>query len=121
MNILTRLKFWERVKTRKLFAWEQYGDQMAEMKREGYNLRDIGRRFGISYEGVRLILRDHYNGAKTELLPETKVAKIIGCWQGSLRYLRIKGILNPKKCGNRFFYDQAEIDKAKSIIHKETK
>lgn len=86
--------------------------KMYALKRRGYSLQWIGDRFGVTRERVRQILAKHYGEIHIELLPENKVARVIGCTVSRLKALKQKGILTPKHYGHAWLYKRDEMEKA---------
>jgi len=93
--------------------------QMVEMRRSGYTLQKIGDHVGVSRERVRQILEEHHVKPESQLLTESKVAKVIGCSIYRLRRVRKQGRLNPLHRGNPYhYYDKADLEKVKLALQR---
>lgn len=104
-------------KTRKS-VWEAYNGQLADMRRSGASLQQIGDKAGVTRERIRQILKRHYGKIQVPLLVEKQAARIIGCGEWRLEKLREQGMLNPKHMGGRWLYDRDELEKAMLLLQR---
>ncbi len=93
-----------------------YNGTIPNMRKEGYTLQEIGNTMGVTRERIRQILARFYGNAKTDLLPEGRVAKIIGCNSHRLEKLRKQGVLTPRHTSYDWLYSKEEIEKAISLL-----
>lgn len=104
-------------KTRKT-VWEAYDGQLADMRRGGASLEQIGDKTGVTKERIRQILKRRYGKIQIPFLVEEKAARIIGCGAWRLEKLRKHGLLNPKHMGRRWLYDRDELEKAMLLLQR---
>jgi len=82
---------------------------------KGKSLRQLGRMFGRSHEGVRQLLAKH-SPSRVTLLPENTVAVKLGYPPGWLTQLRKEGIINPTKPGGRWLYSEDQVRQIPSLV-----
>lgn len=104
-------------KTRKS-VWEAYNGQLADMRRSGASLRQIGNITGVTRERIRQILKRHYGKIQVPFLTEKRAARIIGCGDWRFKKLREQGLLKPKHMGRRWLYDRDELEKAMLLLQR---
>lgn len=98
--------------------FETYNGVIAQMRRSGSTLAEIGNVVGVSRERIRQILNQYYGGTHMACLTENKLAEVIGCYVNRLVELRQKGILRPRHTSSLYIYDQREAEKAMLAIQK---
>ena len=82
---------------------------------KGKSLRQLGRMFGRSHEGVRQILAK-YSPSRVTFLPENTVAVKLGYPVEWLIQLRKEGIINPTKPGGHWLYSEEQVRKIPSLV-----
>ena len=82
---------------------------------KGKSLRQVGRMFGRSHEGVRQILAK-YSPSRVTLLPENTVAVKLEYPVSWLIQLRKKGIIKPTKPGGRWLYSEEQVRQITSLV-----
>lgn len=117
-SILTKILGKTKRVKKKAPVWETYDGQIADMRRQGHTLQAISDKVGVTRERVRQILAKHYGEIKTNLVPEVKLARIIGCPVTRLRKLRISGVINPVRYECSYLYDRNEIEKAMLALQR---
>jgi len=90
-------------------------DLLVHERDKGKSLRQLGRMFGISHEGVRQILAKH-SPSRVKLLAENTVAARLGYPVAWLIQLRKEGIINPKKPGGHWLYTEEQVRQIPSLI-----
>lgn len=100
-------------------VWQVYNVQIAELRKQGHTLQEIGDRVGVTRERVRQILEEHYGRIEIPLLPECKAAELIGCNPTRLDKLRRLGIIQPKRQGRCFRYSREDIEEAMLALQKQ--
>lgn len=103
------------------FTWETYDGTIADMRRHGHTLQQIGDRVGITRERVRQILEKHYGKIAATFLNESALEKLIGCQKGRIKSLRERGILNPQHRSWFYLYDRYEAEKAMLALQRNCK
>lgn len=97
----------------KLPAAQVYDGLIADMRRDGYTLRAIGEKIGVTGERVRQILWEFYPEAKSLPVSEGQLAKSIGCSRVYLTKRRELGMFHPLKVsGSLILYSRDECEKA---------
>jgi len=84
-------------------------------RNKGKSLRQLGRMFGISHEGVRQILAK-YSPLRVTFLPENTVAVKLGYSVEWLIQLRKEGIINPTKPGGHWLYSEEQVRQIPSLV-----
>lgn len=110
---------------------EKITEEMVSMKRQGHTLQEIATEFGVSREGARWKIKKYCdkielpypssigNRAKhLGLLSVGVVTRRFGWSPARLIYYRKQGIISPKRLGNRWFYNEAEIMEIASLLSK---
>lgn len=119
MKILGRVLGRTQRSKRKLPAWETYNGQIADMRRQGHTLQEIGNTVGVTRERVRQILTEHYGRVEISLFKEAGAAKIIGCSAERLKKLRENGVVVPTRSGKWFWlYSRGEMEKAMLALQR---
>jgi len=71
-------------------------DTMHQMRQSGATLDQVGSRFGITREGARQLLTEHYGSTRVrELLTATELARLAGCTWKYIDKLRLQGVIRP--------------------------
>jgi len=71
-------------------------DTMYQMRQSGNTLDQVGRRFGITREGVRKLLTEHYGSTRVQdLLTATELAHLAECSYNYISKLKRRGIIQP--------------------------
>lgn len=71
-------------------------DIMYQMRQSGTTLSQVASRFGITREGVRQLLTDHYGSTRVRnLLTVTELAQRAGCNYRYIAKLKRRGIIQP--------------------------
>lgn len=106
---------------------------MATMKWRGHTLQEIASEFGISREAVRQRIKRYCD--KVDLpypvpigdrakhlgfLSAKAMVSRLGCSLCRLAYYRKQGIINSKRLGNRWFYNEVETVEAISSLSRHT-
>ena len=97
----------------------QIYDGVADMRKEGHTLQEIGAHCGVSRETIRQVLAKYYPNLKPVVLNETEAAKLLGISTYMLSCLRQRSLISPiphGRCGQ--YYDLALIVKAGDLIFK---
>ncbi len=103
---------------KRLPVWETYSRQIANMRQQGYTLQEISDTVGVTRERIRQILWKHYRGIEPLLVPEQKVARIIGCSTFTLQKLRKSGVINPRHSNYFYLYSRDDIEKATLVLQR---
>ena len=78
-------------------------DTMHQMRQSGATLDQVGSRFGITREGVRRLLTEHYGSTRVQdLLTAAELARLAGCSYSYIDKLKRRGVIQPAKvvgCG----------------------
>lgn len=98
--------------------FETYNGVIAQMRRSGSTLAEIGNAVGVTRERIRQILNQYYPGTQMSCLKESQLAKVIGCHPKRLIKLRQQGILKPRHTSGLYLYDKDEVEKAMLAIQK---
>jgi len=107
----------ERTNNRLLPLWIEL---LIRERSKGKSLRQLGRMFGISHDGVRQILAK-YDRSQQPLLPEARVAaKLEYPWEW-LAQLRKEGLINPIKRGGWWLYSEEQVRQIPSLIAERRK
>jgi hypothetical protein len=73
-------------------------ETMHQMRQSGATLEQVGSRFGITREGVRQLLTEHYGSTKVQdLLTASELARLGGCTYNYIDKLRRRGVIQPAK------------------------
>lgn len=71
-------------------------DIMHQMRQSGATLDRVGSRFGITKEGVRQLLTEHYGSTRIQdLLTATELARLSGCSYRYIVKLKRRGVIHP--------------------------
>jgi hypothetical protein len=71
-------------------------DTMYQMRQSGITLDQVGSRFGITREGVRQLLTEHYGSTRVQgLLPATGLARLTGISYNYIAKLKRRGVIQP--------------------------
>jgi len=77
-------------------------DTMHQMRQSGATLDQVGRRFGITREGARRLLTEHYGSTKVrELLTATELCHLAGCTWKYIDKLKQRGVIQPAEVVGR--------------------
>ena len=77
-------------------------DTMHQMRQSGATLDQVGSRFGITREGVRRLLTEHYGSTRVRsLLTVTELTWLAGCTYNYIDKLKRRGIIQPAKVVGR--------------------
>jgi len=69
---------------------------MYQMRQSGTTLDQVGSRFGITREGVRQLLTEHYGSTRVQdLLTATELARLTGCGYRYIDKLKRRGVIQP--------------------------
>lgn len=93
-------------------VWQVYNGQIAELRKQGNTLQQIGNRVGVTRERIRQILKEQYGKIEIPLLPEYKAAELIGCSYWRLRCLRKSSVINPIHMGHYWRYSLDDMEAA---------
>lgn len=106
--------------------------ELVGMKNQGYTLQEIADMCLTTREAVRQRIDRHYDkiglikpvkrGSLKErlgLLSSVEVAKRIGCSCQRLTYYRKQGIVNPRRAGRFWLYDEVEIAKVALVFQND--
>ena len=84
-------------------------------RNKGKSLRQLGQKFGKSYEWIRKVLPKSDQSPVT-LINESRVADQLGYRISWLMRLRKEGIIKPKKPAGRWLYSQEQIRQISLLI-----
>lgn len=71
-------------------------DTMYQMRQSGTTLDQVGHRFGITREGVRKLLTEHYGSTRVQdLLTVTELARLTSCSYCYIGKLKRRGVIRP--------------------------
>lgn len=99
-------------------VWQVYNGEIVSLRREGHTLQQIGDHVGVTRERIRQILNEHYGKVEILLLPEIKVAKLIGCTSNRLEQLRDRGLIHPARIGYYYRYSRDDIEMAMLALQR---
>lgn len=100
-------------------TYQIYNGEIKTLRNEGYSLRLIGDKFGVSRERIRQILNQHYGTiVRSGFVSRNKLSKLLKCAEFTLRKLEQEGTLNPKHMGGNYLYDRDESEKAALEIYR---
>jgi hypothetical protein len=69
---------------------------MYQMRQSGTTLDQVGSCFGISREGVRQLLTEHYGSTRVQnMLTVTELAQLTGCSYSYISKLKRRGVIQP--------------------------
>ena len=69
---------------------------MYQMRQSGATLDQVGSRFGITREGVRKLLTEHYGSTRVQdLLTATELARLTNCVYSYICKLKRRGVIQP--------------------------
>ena len=98
-------------------VWGKYDNQIADMRRQGYSLQQIGDSVGVTRERIRQLLKRKIRRLIEPIVcNEDEAARRIGCNSIVLVHLRKRGLVNPKRYSFFWLYDASEMDKAKQLV-----
>jgi DNA-binding transcriptional MerR regulator len=95
-----------------------YLGQIAEMRRQGYSLQQIGNKVGFTRERIWQILASYYPSVAPESVSEGEAARIIDCPLSRLDSLRKKGIVKPKRRGDIWRYSKFDLKEATLALQR---
>jgi hypothetical protein len=71
-------------------------DIMHQMRQSGATLEEIGSRFGITREGVRWLLAEHYGSTRIQgLLTTPELCRLARCTHNYIDKLKRRGVIQP--------------------------
>ena len=77
-------------------TWDTYNGYIADKRKAGATLEEIGKEVGISRERVRQILMEHYGTTKmTSLLTTGQLSQLVGLTKTTVVNYRKRGIIKP--------------------------
>ena len=102
-------------------VWQSHGAEIMELVSQGLTMAEIGRRFGVSREGIRRVLKEHNLPTRAPMLNQKEVMALLGCSQPFLTGLERKGSITPIHGGakhRRRYYPESEFEKIRAIMEK---
>lgn len=100
-------------------VWHAHGAEIDDLMRQGMSMAEIGRRFGVSRERIRVVLKAHKFVTKAPMLNQKEAAALLGCCSAFLRGLEYKGVISPIHSGLKHgpvYYPEGELKKIRAIM-----
>lgn len=80
----------------KLTAWDTYDGYIADKRKGGATLEEIGKEVGVTRERIRQILMEHYGTTKmTPLLTTRQLSQLAGLSVTTINIYHREGIIKP--------------------------
>lgn len=80
----------------KLTAWDTYNGYIADKRKAGATLEEIGKEVGVTRERVRQILMEHYGTTKmTPFLTSEQLSQLVNLTRDTITEYRRRGIIKP--------------------------
>jgi len=98
--------------------WSRHGDEIKQLRDQGYTLQQLADKFGCTKERMRQLLKKYRGTTKVPMLSEHTAVKALRCDGKALRELRAEGLLNPIRINNFVYYTEEEIEKARKLLEK---
>jgi len=102
-------------------VWYAHGAKIENLISRGISMAEIGRRFGVSRERIRTLLKRHELPTRALMLNQKEVVALLGCCGRFLTGLERKELISPIQSGRKYspvYYPEGEITKIIAIMGK---
>ena len=102
-------------------VWHIHGAEIEALMRQGKSMAEIGRRFDVSRERIRVVLARHRLQTRAPMLNQKEARALLGCCGAFLTGLEKKGLISPIHSGLRHgpvYYPKSELMKIRAIMNK---